>query len=214
MPVQRLGSHGGTRFDLIGHCHGGGEDVTHVGLLATASDVTAGGNVAGLQMGAKLYVEPPTNIVAHIAGTLPLSREQAEGLEEWIAEVRTLAAVCVYIALPAAEFVSDSQSGRRKHWKFSCAGFVETAYSAGAGVRLVVDETKLPLLELTTVKRIWAPVLNILEDEKLQRKFLDKYGLKGNGPWKVLVPGYLLHALQRRVNDLPYTPVPEDVKFA
>jgi hypothetical protein len=40
------------------------------------------------------------------------------------------------------------------------------------------------------------------------------WGLKGPGPWRLLLPGYLLHAVHRAgEHGLPYQPGPADCEF-
>lgn len=212
MPARWLGDHEGAQYDLIGECHQGAGAVTHVGILAGPLAIAAGATVSVFDMGSRLQIEPPGSMIAHIAATLPLTKEQAEGLAEWIAEIKTLAGHCEYIALPAAQFVEDGPSERRKYWKFSCAGFVVTAYKEGADIKLVVDEDCLPLLDSSKVREVWGPVLGVTS-ERLQRRYLKAFGLGGDGPWRVLVPGYLFHALEESPEHLPYTPAATDIAF-
>jgi hypothetical protein len=212
MPARWLGDHDGAQFDLIGKCHHGVGAVTHVGILAAPLGITAATTVNVLDMGSRLNIDPPSSMIAHIAATLPLTKNQADGLAEWIAEIKTLAGHCEYIALPAAHLVEDGPSGRRKYWKFSCAGFVVTAYEHGAHIKLVVNEDCLPLLDSPTVMQIWGPVLGVA-NERRQRMYLRTFGLTGEGPWRVLVPGYLFHALEEASEHLPYTPAPTDIAF-
>jgi len=82
------------------------------------------------------------------------------------------------------------------------------AYLSGANVSLI--HTTLPELGFDVLKRIWRPELR---DENA-RRLLERCGLVGAGPWRVLVPGYVFHALRAGRTALPYSPRVEDVDFA
>jgi hypothetical protein len=210
MPVVRLGQHSGTRFDIVGSCDGGTSAVTHVGMLAAAVQLTAGASVTVLQMSRRPQLDPPSGMDAHVVAALPLTRDEAAALEEWIEGIRTIISRCSYFASPAATADRDPETQIVRGWKFSCAGFVVTAYKA-ADIHLVVDESEIPPLEFDKVILAWSHIMGD-RTENAQRQLLSAFGLKGTGPWRVLLPGYLLHACKDG-STRPYSPGPEDISF-
>jgi hypothetical protein len=211
MPSYLLGIHEGALFDVVGNRGGVTNAITHVGLLAAQGALSAGSNVLVLDMGLTLQIDPPATLAAHVAGTLSLTREEVKAIEEWIAELRTLVSRCRYLAYPAAVEDRDQTNQRIRGWKFSCAGFVVTAYKQ-AGIQLVVQEPALPPLDLSTVREVWSHIARGRDPVRMKRH-LEGWGLKGDGPWNVLVPGYILHALNQTREVLPYQPAASAITF-
>lgn len=85
--------------------------------------------------------------------------------------------------------------------RFSCAGFVFEAYRA-ARITLL-DLPSMPNVSLDTLRTAYP-------DIPLDRgRFRDHFGLDGDGPWPVMLPGYLLHALNRdggSIKSIPHRP--------
>ncbi len=102
--------------------------------------------------------------------------------------------------------------GDRPYHQLSCAGFVQEAYDE-AGITLVdADEANLPTCSLDTLKIAYATSAAHLEDIV----FRVQKGLDGEGPWPVLLPGYLMHALDRERDEIlasPFRATPGDECF-
>ena len=79
------------------------------------------------------------------------------------------------------------------HHRFSCAGFVIEAYrEAGINV-LQTGRGELPLVSLDALKAQY-PFAERRLDKPEDR---EKLGIPGDGPWPVVLAGYVLNALDR-----------------
>jgi hypothetical protein len=93
--------------------------------------------------------------------------------------------------------------------QFSCAGFVIEAYKE-AGIELIdTDETRLPLVGLAALCAAYPDQQEVLY-LPVQR---EKKNLPGEGPWPVVMAGYVINALDYPRDKLPYTPQPGDEYF-
>ena len=194
MPATLLGNRSGKKFDVIGSYRGHG--VGHVGLLAADSRLEFEKEVEIYDMGPPLHVAPGSKDRPHVVGWLELSVDETEGIEEWLEEMRTLVSNCRYIAFPSAEKKADQVTGRTIGWRFSCAGFVRQAYLEGGKIELTHGEGGLPKISLGEIQKIW----------NYPRPSLARRGLEGDGPWAILLPGYLIHALAQSENGFPFRP--------
>lgn len=86
-----------------------------------------------------------------------------------------------------------------KHLGFrgSCAGFVHEAYRA-AGIVLVDVSSALPLSEYDALEAVYQIGAYSADD-------LAGIGLSGSGPWRVLLPGFLVNSLLRADEDIRRT---------
>jgi hypothetical protein len=94
----------------------------------------------------------------------------------------------VYCILPHAERLRE-EDGRYVRKRFSCAGFVFEAYKA-AGITLV-DADGLPPVTLEQIKLAYPSYESLLD----HARFRGSMGLSGQGPWAVMLCGYLINAL-------------------
>lgn len=205
MPVHRTAhqSCAITRHALIGVHRLGTDFVSHVGLASGESRLKSRGSVP------VIHVRPPLrfgdSIRADLVGMAELTAQQREGLQRWLERTESergttgldaLSAWDEYVVCPPWDEVTDAQ-GRRLYRRFSCSGFVACAYLEGAGVALV-DLDALPAVPWGILQPIYAPRGTL---EPLARA---EMGLAGEGPWAVLLPGYLFHAVARGVLTRPY----------
>jgi hypothetical protein len=113
-----------------------------------------------------------------------------------------------YIICPHAVDPDEQFPFRR----FNCAGFAVEAYR-DAGIELVqLNEASLPTVSLATLKHAYPDHASRLDNAPLR----EAYGLKGDGPWPVLLAGYVINAMARDVaaiRDVPYSPSPGDEFF-
>lgn len=199
MPALRLGRAESPRHAVVGARNG--DDVRHVGLLAQEMEISEGQRVHVNHM--KPPPELPGSMDAHAVAWLDgWSDHDTTVLDVWLWELKTQlmeeppAARASYIAVPSV-VRDEGGTGRPVSLRFSCAGFVAEAYRDGVGVRIVVDDGELPAVERATLERVWgAPHVRIGA----------RYGLEGNGPWRVLLPGYLLRAMCLPRSELPFRP--------
>lgn len=114
---------------------------------------------------------------------------------------------CLYPhAIPHTE-----NDGRYVRLRFSCAGFVFEAYKEARII--LVDESTVPEIGLDRIKESYPDFAEVLDN----RVFRTSMGLDGTGPWRVVLCGYLVHALNRdagEIRDAPYVSRPGDAYFA
>jgi hypothetical protein len=211
MPAIQLGTRKASRFEVVGQYGPVAPTVVHVGLLASEGELRAGASVEVLDMGPPLRLSPPNPMTSPaVVGWLPLTRDEEEALDAWVSDARTRISESSYVACPAEEVVRDAKTERITSVRYSCAGFVASAYAQGAGVALL--STELPEMDFATVRRVWAHLIrDKLTDERALQFMIQQKWVPGPPPWRVLAPGYLLQALSRARDALPYTPRAEDL---
>jgi hypothetical protein len=110
------------------------------------------------------------------------------------------------------------QDGTVRYWRFSCSGFVRAAYTI-AGIALLparqespFSAPRVPDVTVATLKQAYGALADRLDDPEERAKF----GLSGDGPWSVVLPGYIFHAMNRPAADIrsqPYLPKAGDEYF-
>jgi len=97
----------------------------------------------------------------------------------------------IYCVHPHQTEYRDQLSGDLVRMRFSCAGFVFEAYRSA---RLVLfDPATLPKVDLQRVKAAYPGFAKKLDDPD----FRQKLGLEGDGPWPIMLCGYLANAMNR-----------------
>lgn len=195
-------------FSVVGSC-ANKNAVRHVGLLAEATSICRGTEVSVNHMaGPVVHLQLPGPMTAHTVGWLSeeLSDEDRRCVTQWLEELNKRKSEIFYSPFPAVEYKTDSVSGKRVPSKFSCAGFVQTCFEEALDIVLVVPEEKLPEVNAHTLGSVWGA--REVEVAQLRRH------LEKPGPWKILLPGYLFHALRCLRAALPYAPAAADPAFA
>ncbi|NUQ72895.1 MAG: hypothetical protein HUU21_04995 [Polyangiaceae bacterium] len=180
--------------------------VSHVGILVRRQPIKDGESVAVYHMAnPRDRLQLPGAMNAHAAAWLVDLIEHEHGrIENWLEEFETSAIEIEYSAFPANDVIVDKATGRPIGRKFSCAGFVQACYQEALGVRLIVPKDELPEVERGVLQLVWpAPLVTRGR----------QYGLVGPGPWKVLLPSYLFHALSKKRAELPHKPLHPDPYF-
>lgn len=202
MPAQRLtdDSISISKSDIVG-CDADGESgfVRHVALSDNdQTGIKSDDTVTVNHMGPPLELNAEFQI--HVHGCLKLTDDELKKIELFIDEyteeqkAQSQRSMCDdYIIMPHTA-LSPDKSFRR----FSCVGYVIEAYRE-AGIEILKRDTP-PKVELSTLK-IPYPIL-----EKMKRKTKERFGLKGDGPWPVLLPGYVFHSLKRTPEEICKTP--------
>jgi hypothetical protein len=111
-----------------------------------------------------------------------------------------------YVVLPHFVKGDGDVSARR----YSCAGFVFECY-LDLGI-ILVDVDALPPVDESILSIVYPFLPRILEVHELRLH----YGLSEDGPWPVLLPGYLFHSLSRgsdQIRQAAYQPQPGDECF-
>jgi len=213
MTAISLGATRALQYSVVGQDASDNGDVKHVGILSNDEDLQRHQQVLVFEMvPPKHRVGTPNGrMLAHAVGYLNLAPEERRKFMHWLDDLKTRSVVCTYHVLPSRRDTIDS-SGRGQYTEYSCAGFVATGYREGAGVSLVVEEGALPAVDRALTEQIWErPFMNYPKEQRDAK--MKQYGLSGEGPWQVLLPGYLLHALNQARSALPYTPGQSDWKF-
>lgn len=229
MPASRVSE--GDRIPalaVVGTYRGEDTAVRHVGLLESESIINPmsvyrvyhsgpplqlgqpddSGKPALGEMGASTSAGPIS-----VAGWIePLDKVESRKIRVWLSQQKTLqplgfAAYAQYIALPHVLDVLDSVSGHLKFRRFSCVGLVCCCYAEALG-RILVDLNQLPSVPLSVIESVWDNVAGM--QPAVRAKFA---GLQGEGPWPLLLPGYLLRALSRSKLEPPYVPTVGDIQF-
>lgn len=218
----------GRKFSVVGEQAKGSRAIRHVGILQASASVEIGDPVAVFQMGPPIAVgqarelrEPgyDEQMDAHVVAWHDgLSSEQIARIEEWLEGIRVHLRNGIrfpYHVLPAYREDLNEDGTMVRCRRFSCSGFVERCYRDGAGIPLVVQEGQLPEVELDLILQVWGPA-GAPSPQMLQavRRRIAGWGLKGSGPWRVLLPGYLVHAMCRSAETgFPYEPKAADCEL-
>ncbi len=175
--------------------------IRHVGMSLDELDFTRGQELK-LRM---VDMEPP--LVApessnpkqvDVVGTATLSSDDASIINTFICEqleeYKSLKTAPheQYIVHPHYVKGNQAVSARR----YSCAGFVYECY-LDTDITLV-DVDALPLVDEKTLSLVYPLLPRVLANPKLRAMA----GLGSDGPWPVLLPGYLFHSLSRGADQI------------
>ncbi len=193
------------------------EFVRHIGLMPESLNSFAPGNTAALvHMGPPLEMEPEDGAV-HVVGTIPLTSDEVQQIRlefdrlhsEY--EAAKVSAAFQYAIRPHIEPVRAADNTVIR-LKFSCAGFVIHAYSVVDIDLVLTDESLLPPVSIETLIDAYPDHRGRLENPA----FRSYMNLPGDGPWPVVLPGYVFNALDRSEAEIrsgPYRPQDGDAYF-
>lgn len=201
------------RYNVVGQqVEGETRFVKHVGLFNEDNQsVKMGDEVKVLHMRPPL--EQGGTIKVHVAGQVPLMKGEIDEIKAWSCEIKDeyeKNKVCKkdqYIIHPHWKDECDPNTGVRRYRRYSCVGFVFDSHLQVDIELLQIDEGSLPDVYPHTIKSAYG-----LKPGSL----LAKFGLEGNGPWKVMLAGYVLHALNRptyQIRQEPYRAGEGDGQF-
>ncbi len=221
MPAQRLAAQPipFERFDVVGQNSDSVRDfVRHLGLsLETRNGVSYGETVAVRHM--RPPFENPGEMRAHSIGSATLTVDEANQIKLYLDEVeaeydaasRRPGPLGQYVIAPHAE-PWRAEDGTILWWRYSCVGLVIESYR-DANIDLVSgSEADLPLVDLTTLDQAYPDLALTRRGPRLR----EGLGIPGDGPWPVVLAGYVLHALNRTKEEIrrgPYTPSRNDATF-
>jgi hypothetical protein len=188
--------------------------VSHVGLATEAIIIDRIGQTCEV-----VHMRPPLELKGQmqpqVHGTANLSADEIEQIESFHRErkyqyeaeqKRDSAQFYIHPAILPVR----SPKGRIKYYRYSCAGFVFASYQA-AGIELL-GSSNLPDVDLSILVSAYPDQSGRLQN----RNKRERLGLEGDGPWPVLLCGYLFHSLNRdtdEIRDFPYEPSPGDEIF-
>lgn len=146
----------------------------------------------------------------HLVGWLTLTADEKEAIADWLAEIDKEDRPSEMRRFPEQYTVSireedkwhNDENGVRLYRRFSCISFVLSAYSDGANIELldISDPNQLPIVDLNTLAATYGEHVRTHEQIRI------KIGLAGSGPWRVLLPGYVYHALNRSESTIRNAP--------
>jgi hypothetical protein len=193
------------QYAVVGMCTEA-HAVSHVGILAAADALTHGQTVSVFHMANfRDRLQLPGTMTAHAVGwTHDITADELTRVEDWLQRFKTSSIGVEYWACPAEIVQKDEATGRPIGRKFSCAGFVRCCFAEALRIPLVVRDEDLPEVDVAVLKQAWPFVV----DPRAQR-----YLGGGPGPWRVLLPSYLFHALAGAREALPHRPTRADPCF-
>ena len=148
---------------------------------------------------------------AHVAGRVPLDTPEITLIGTWIEkiadELSTISRRKQYRIDPPWEDVTDLNTGVRRYRRYSCAGFVIDAHRI-VGIELLnLEEASRPEVHAQTLRSVYPTAAH---------RDLQDFGLHGDGPWRVVLPGYVIHSLNRpgdEIRSQPYQVQPGNERF-
>ena len=227
MPAKKLlsgKSEAASAFSIVGmYSEPAGEEfVRHVAILAEDSQLQWARLAPVWHMGPPLVAgerskktpNAKLQIPVHVIGSVPLDLDDREGIANWLEEVDKEPPPDNphrrYLAVPHWDWYTAPETGRRLYRRFSCAGFVLECYGS-IGIDLVnTDEDVLPDVYFEMLVKAYPEIKSV--------KFLRKLdiGITGNEPWRLVMAGYVFHALDKISKESPTSGVhtPEAVTEA
>ena len=183
-------------YDVVGqHSDDVPNFIRHVGLFdGEASKVGVDEEVAVAHMRPPL--ETGRGIRVHTVGRIPLTNGEIKQIEARIEEIADEYEAegadwkRQYIVNPPWQDVRDSVTGVRRYRRFSCAGFVLDSHFQIDIELLDLDDGGLPEADKKMLELAYPDVVRKGTD-------LERYGVGGEGPWRIVLAGYVLHALDR-----------------
>ncbi len=195
MPAIDLtqGPHTLSRYNVVGQW---AEDQTHfvihVGMLDEDSrSGEVGGKVSAVHMRPPL--EQGDAITVHVAGCVPLTNDEVEKISTWVKKISDeypRSSAKQYVIHPPWKDEYDPNTGVRRYRRYSCAGFVLDGHLQVDIQLLRLDDDALPEVDKQTI-------MSAYPDLSQRPRLLSQFGLKGDGPWKVVLAWYIMHALNR-----------------
>ncbi len=146
----------------------------------------------------------------HVAAHIPLTNSEMKEMEVWMEEIADEYADAgvkgkknwreQYFITPPWKDVHDNNTGVRRYRRYSCAGFVLDGHRQ-------IDIQLLNLDALPEVGRdaIAAAYANEA-GETPDLSQLIQFGLEGEGPWPLALPGYVIRALDRSSEEIRSAP--------
>ena len=189
--------------------------VRHVALYSSQRRVIKQGQlVAVAHMGPPLRADG--QIPVQIVGSIPLTVEEISEIETWIEKIRDEYELAharrfdQYVIHPVSEDFRDPNTGVRRYRRFSCAGFVIDAHREVEIDLLDTDDDNLPEVSQKELVAAYPEV------DRMDVTRRERLGLKGDGPWRVVLAGYVCHSLNRPsevIRSVPYKPRVTDKRF-
>lgn len=194
--------------------------VCHAGLLEKDQKVNCEESLPINHMGPP--ISHTETHVCHLAGQIKLTNEEIEAIDDWLASVSTqyrdtqVLHFQQYVICPHMVWM-ESEEGRRIRQRFSCVGYVLEAYRAAEIDLISVDN--VPPVDRETLLKSYPDFQRIAENPNLSQRLgfqgFDDLGVPGDGPWQVVLAGYIFHSLSRYQNnhDVPEPFTPPTIEY-
>ena len=194
-----------SRFDVVGeHSATSPGFVRHVALFSSSDrELRRGDLTRVVHMGPPLDVDGELH--ADVAGAIPLTNAQVARIATWIKTVddeyrfHGAGKRQQYTIDPPWVDVKDGHTGVRRYRRYSCAGFVLDAHGRVGVPLLVIDRESLPAVTKETIETAYPAASE-------HPGALAKSGLRGDGPWRIVLAGYVLNALNRTGDEIRAEP--------
>jgi hypothetical protein len=208
MPAQRVGTTpiAIRRLDVVGQ--DASSEPCFVGHVALAGEDRA--SYAASELLPVLHMRPPLErageCYANCVGSAGLKADEQLQIGLFSDEVQSeyMAAQAgvlrQYVISPHVDQIrSDDQTVICR--RFSCAGFVIEAYREARLDILTTGRDDLPLVSLEALKTQYPRFARQLDHVRLR----EELGIPGDGPWAVVLAGYVLNALDRPETEIRST---------
>ena len=188
--------------------------VRHVAILAKNSELKWGQPATVWHMGPPLEGDATLKFV-HLVGSVPLDLDDREGIEDWLEEVDKEPPpdnpFRRYIVRPHWDWHTAPETGRPLYRRFSCTGFVLECYRSMGADLVNTEERDLPDVDFDMLLKAYPDLRRERALERAMRGLTrDDLGIAGDGPWGLVLAGYVFHALNEITDEDPrpraYTP--------
>ncbi len=211
------------KYSIVGH-YGTRPFVKHAAILKGDTAVLFGADdIFVWHIGPPLVAGPQTTAAAaekgrktsiHIVGFVNLDADDIEGIETWLSDVDkedrplkgSLTDVLAQYRVSPPIYWVMAENHTPLYRQFSCVGFVMDCYRAIA-INLI-DDAQLDRFPDVTIDQVVAAYGPTVQRDE----FRNKLGIPGQGPWKIVLAGYLFHSLNRDNTVIRHTPyVPSNI---
>lgn len=201
MPAQRAASDRISihMFDVIGQdSTTEAEFIRHVALAAETTDLADGTSFSrAVHMGPPLERHPSLGPISSV-GTTAITVNEERLIQAFVDEA--FDEIEAAQAGPRAQYVIAPHVDEHRprgatvsFRRYNCAGFVIEAYRE-IGINLLRTEPdSLPLVDLPTLVRQYPDLSRLLQNPRVRQD----HGIPGDGPWPVVLAGYVMNALDR-----------------
>jgi hypothetical protein len=214
MPTVRLSGTTTTirKYDVVGqNSSGASEFIEHVALAD--EERRSFGESDGISL---VHMMPPlrretSHSPIHCVGTVDLTVDEIREIDVFIDEIESEYEAArirndrrqQYVIAPHVRPI-QAPDGTMICRRFSCAGVVIEAYREIEITLLQTEPATLPAVSLDSLERQYPDLAPMLQRPKVR----EDYGIPGDGPWPVVLAGYVMNALVRTAEEVrrqPYT---------
>jgi len=195
-------------FEVVGQDGAEKGFIGHAGLVESAGSHDAA-SVPVLDMGPPLHGHGIAGLIrGGVVGSAALTDDEVQKINTFVdrhanehamfSQISTTQLIQMapqmYCVLPHASPLYEND-GRYARTRFSCAGFVLEAYKR-ARIKLL-ELNALPMVDMAIIAKAYPQQSRLIERGMITAEDL---GLGGDGPWPVLLCGYLFRALNREAD--------------